>query len=158
MTARRRGPRGACGASTRAYVLGLLVLVYTCNFVDRQILSILLEPIKRDLELSDTQLGLLTGFAFAAFYATQKSKPAEKGQTLVQELTDKCERCHGAAADSTTIVVPKLRGQDRDYLIMALRAYRDDRRESSMMHRMSLPYGDAVIESIASYYASQPAK
>ncbi|MEW6688936.1 MAG: c-type cytochrome [Pseudomonadota bacterium] len=94
----------------------------------------------------------------AAFYATQKSRPAEKGQTLVQELTDKCERCHGAAAGSATFAVPKIRGQDRDYLIMALRAYRDDRRESSMMHRMSLPYGDAVIESIASYYAGLPAK
>ncbi len=54
----------------RRYVLGVLVVVYTFNFIDRQILSILLEPIKRDLGLSDTQLGLLTGFAFAAFYAT----------------------------------------------------------------------------------------
>jgi cytochrome c553 len=56
------------------------------------------------------------------------------------------------------MAVPKVRGQDRDYLIMALRAYRDDRRESSTMHKMSLPYGDAVIESIASYYAGQPAR
>jgi MFS family permease len=56
--------------SQRRYVLGVLVVVYTFNFIDRQILSILLEPIKRDLGLSDTQLGMLTGFAFAAFYAT----------------------------------------------------------------------------------------
>ena len=56
--------------ATRRYVLGVLVVVYTFNFIDRQILSILLEPIKEDLGLSDTQLGLLTGFAFAAFYAT----------------------------------------------------------------------------------------
>jgi predicted MFS family arabinose efflux permease len=56
--------------STRRYVLGVLVVVYTFNFIDRQILSILLEPIKRDLGLSDTELGMLTGFAFAAFYAT----------------------------------------------------------------------------------------
>ncbi len=54
----------------RNYVLGVLVVVYTFNFVDRQILSILLEPIKNELQLSDTQLGFLTGFAFAAFYAT----------------------------------------------------------------------------------------
>jgi cytochrome c553 len=39
---------------------------------------------------------------------------------------------------------------------MALRAYRDDRRVSSVMHKMSLPYGDAVIESLASFYASRP--
>ncbi len=54
----------------RHYALGVLVVVYTFNFIDRQILSILLEPIKADLGLSDTQLGLLTGFAFALFYAT----------------------------------------------------------------------------------------
>jgi cytochrome c553 len=94
----------------------------------------------------------------AAFYSVQKSRPAEKGQTLVKDLTDKCERCHGTAAESAAMVVPRLRGQDRDYLVMALRAYRDDRRESSMMHKMSMPYSDSVIEAIASYYAAQPAK
>ena len=56
------------------------------------------------------------------------------------------------------MAIPKISGQDRDYLIMALRAYRDDRRESSTMHKMSLPYSDAIIESLASLYASQPAK
>jgi len=94
----------------------------------------------------------------AAFYSVQKSRAVEKGQTLVKDLTDKCERCHAAEAEIPGMAVPKIRGQDRDYLIMALRAYRDDRRESSTMHKMSLPYGDAVIESIASYYAAQPAK
>ena len=61
---------GLFSESTRRYVLGTLVVVYTFNFIDRQILSILLEPIKQDLGLSDTELGLLTGFAFALFYAT----------------------------------------------------------------------------------------
>lgn len=42
--------------------------MYTFNFIDRQLLSILQEDIKLDLALSDTQLGLLTGFAFAVFY------------------------------------------------------------------------------------------
>ena len=50
-------------AQARHYALGVLVVVYTFNFIDRQILPILLEPIKQDLGLSDTQLGLLTGFA-----------------------------------------------------------------------------------------------
>lgn len=56
--------------AVRNYALGVLVVVYTFNFIDRQILSILLEPIKQDLGLSDTALGMLTGFAFALFYAT----------------------------------------------------------------------------------------
>lgn len=54
----------------RNYVLLILTGVYTFNFIDRQILVILQEPIKADLGLSDTQLGLLTGFAFAIFYVT----------------------------------------------------------------------------------------
>ena len=94
----------------------------------------------------------------AAYYTAQKSGPAERGQTMVRDLTEKCDRCHAAGAGSPAMVVPKIAGQDRDYLVMALRAYRDDRRASTAMHIMSLPYGDAVIESIASYYASQPAK
>ena len=94
----------------------------------------------------------------AAFYAVQKSKAAEKGQTFIQDLAEKCNRCHGTDADNPALAVPKISGQDKDYLIMALRAYRDDRRESSTMHRMSLPYSDSIIESIASLYASQPAK
>ena len=93
----------------------------------------------------------------AAYYVTQKSGPAERGQTMVRDLTEKCDRCHAAGAGGA-MVVPKIAGQDRDYLMMAIRAYRDDRRESTTMHKMSLPYGDAVIESIASYYAAQPAK
>lgn len=54
----------------RHYALAILVVIYTFNFIDRQILSILLEPVKSELGLSDTAMGMLTGFAFAMFYAT----------------------------------------------------------------------------------------
>lgn len=50
-------------------MLWLLLIVYIFNFLDRQIVNILAEPIKADLSLSDTQLGLLAGPAFAVFYA-----------------------------------------------------------------------------------------
>lgn len=52
----------------RNYVLAMLVVVYIFNFLDRQIVTILAEPIKVDLGLSDTQVGLMTGLAFAIFY------------------------------------------------------------------------------------------
>jgi cytochrome c553 len=94
----------------------------------------------------------------AAFYAIQKSRPSEKGQTIVQDLIAKCDRCHAAGVENSSMAVPKISGQDKDYLVMALRAYRDDRRESSMMHNMSLPYSDAVIESVSAFYAGQPAR
>ncbi|MCU0977005.1 MAG: MFS transporter [Steroidobacteraceae bacterium] len=60
----------AVTAGYRRYVLGLLLVVYIVNFVDRQVLAVLIEPIKRELELSDTQLGFLSGLAFAMFYVT----------------------------------------------------------------------------------------
>jgi cytochrome c553 len=90
----------------------------------------------------------------AAFYSVQRSQPAESGQTLIQDLTAKCNRCHDSVGNPA-MVVPKLNGQDKEYLVMALREYRDDRRESSVMHKMSLPYSNSVIESIASFYAAQ---
>jgi cytochrome c553 len=94
----------------------------------------------------------------AAFYAVQKSRPAANGVTLIHDLTEKCNHCHGANVDNPTLAIPKLAGQDKDYLIMALREYRDERRESSVMHKMSMPYSDSVIESIAAFYADQPPK
>ncbi len=51
------------------YVLCVLMLVYVLNFVDRQILSILANDIKRDLSLTDADLGFLYGTAFAVFYS-----------------------------------------------------------------------------------------
>jgi MFS family permease len=50
------------------YVVIILMVCYALSFVDRQILSLLVGPMKRDLALSDTRVGLLQGFAFALFY------------------------------------------------------------------------------------------
>lgn len=57
-------------SENRWYLLAVLTLVYAFNHVDRQVMVILQEPIKLEFGLSDTQLGMLTGFLFAAFYAT----------------------------------------------------------------------------------------
>jgi predicted MFS family arabinose efflux permease len=54
--------------SSPRLLLWLLLVVYIFNFIDRQIVNILAEPIARDLDLSDTQIGLMTGIAFALFY------------------------------------------------------------------------------------------
>ncbi len=52
----------------RTYALSLLLGIYTINFLDRQGVNILAEPIKQDLGLADWQLGLMSGLAFALFY------------------------------------------------------------------------------------------
>jgi cytochrome c553 len=100
--------------------------------------------------LSDKDMENIT-----AFYTVQPSKPADSVPSSARELAVKCDRCHDAE-DNPKMVTPILRGQDKDYLVMALRAYRDDKRESTTMHKMSIVYSNAVIDDIASYYASQP--
>ncbi|MCP4035372.1 MAG: MFS transporter, partial [bacterium] len=50
------------------YALGLLLVVYVFNFIDRSILSILLQSIKEEFQVSDAALGFLSGIAFAALY------------------------------------------------------------------------------------------
>ncbi len=57
-------------SSAKYYALALLTVVYAFNFIDRQLLAILQESIKADLLLTDGQLGLLAGFAFALFYVS----------------------------------------------------------------------------------------
>lgn len=93
-----------------------------------------------------------------AFYTTQKSEAAERGQTLIDDIIDKCNRCHAGDKDNPALAIPIIHGQDKDYLTLALRLYRDDRRGNSMMHNISLPYSDSIIESLASYYSSQPSR
>lgn len=55
---------------TRGWVLGVLAATYLVNFIDRQVLAILLPQVKAEFDLSDTFLGLLVGPTFAVFYAT----------------------------------------------------------------------------------------
>ena len=57
------------GGRYSKYALGVLLVVYIFNFIDRQIISILAEEIKADLGISDAEIGFLYGTAFAVFYA-----------------------------------------------------------------------------------------
>jgi predicted MFS family arabinose efflux permease len=66
------------------YVLAVLFVAYVFNFIDRQVIAILAEPIKKELAISDTQLGLLTGTAFALFYATLGVPIARLGDVWVR--------------------------------------------------------------------------
>ena len=67
------------------YVVAVLMLAYMVAFVDRQILSLLVEPIKRDLDVTDTQIGWLAGFAFAVFYSILG--------VPIARLADRTNRC-----------------------------------------------------------------
>jgi cytochrome c553 len=92
-----------------------------------------------------------------AFYAAQKPIAADQVPSPMQEMVAKCDRCHDEE-HNPSIIAPKMRGQDKEYLVMALRGYRDDKRKSSAMHNMSSPYSNAMIDSLATWYSNQPAK
>ncbi|WP_233205142.1 spinster family MFS transporter [Alkalicaulis satelles] len=71
MTVDAKEPAGApapLAKPARAYALGVLLVIYIFNFLDRQIVNILAEPIKLELGLADWQIGVMTGLAFAVFY------------------------------------------------------------------------------------------
>ena len=63
-------PTSAARKSRPNVVLAMLLVVYIFNFIDRQILAILAAPIQADLDLSDAQMGILGGLAFALLYST----------------------------------------------------------------------------------------
>lgn len=67
---RQKAAQSQFKPSYRNYVLGVLFLGYVVNVMDRGVLNVLLDEIKREFTVSDTQLGLLGGIAFALFYAT----------------------------------------------------------------------------------------
>jgi len=64
------GDAHAASPGYRYYVLGILILIYMLNFLDRQIIGILAAPLKAEFNLSDSQFGLLGGLAFALLYST----------------------------------------------------------------------------------------
>ena len=81
---------GPGGTKYAWYVVVVLMFTYTVAFIDRQILSLLVQPIRRDLGLSDTQIGLLAGFAFAVFYSVLG--------VPIARLADRVNRCYLIAA------------------------------------------------------------
>jgi cytochrome c553 len=70
-------------------------------------------------------------------------------------MARKCDRCHNPPSGNRNPSTPLLNGQSHDYLVKAMKEYRDSDRENSMMHKMSSRYSDEMIEALAAYYASR---
>jgi cytochrome c553 len=113
----------------------------------------------RDHERSeDTKMPAKTDEQYdniAAYYAIQKMTASVGDQLSVKDMAEKCDRCHNPPAGQRNLTIPTLRGQSHDYLVKAMKEYRDADRDNSMMHKMSANYSDEMIEALASYYASQ---
>lgn len=91
----------------------------------------------------------------AAFYAVQTAARTDVNEVDLEEAVAKCNRCHHRPEDESALVVPRLKGQHRDYLVRVMREYRENDRGNDMMHKMSAAYDTDMIERIADYYASQ---
>ncbi len=72
-------------------------------------------------------------------------------------LAANCANCHGTQGRSAG-AMPSLAGQKKEYLIDAMRAYRDGKRMATVMHQLAKGYTDAQIDLIAEYFAKQPAR
>lgn len=100
----------------RNYILLMLTLVYVFNFVDRQLLVILQESIKKELRLSDTELGMLSGFTFAIFYVTMGipiARLADKGNrrnivTASLGLWSLMTACSGLARNFVQLLLARI--------------------------------------------------
>lgn len=100
--------------------------------------------------MSAAQLGHI-----AAYYAAQTPRQDQAPTTLsAREWAERCDRCHGPATDNPTMVVPRIEGQQFEYLAHVLRDYRDGKRHQSAMHAMGMPLTDNDIEAIAAHYAA----
>ncbi len=98
--------------------------------------------------MNTTELGHI-----AAYYAAQTPRQGHAIASLsASEWVKRCDRCHTPAADNP--LVPRIAGQQHDYLAHVLRDYRESKRKQSVMHAMVAPLSDADIEGIAAYYSS----
>ncbi len=93
--------------------------------------------------------------SIAAFYSVQAAGSVIEQDEQIEETVAKCQRCHGAAAGQSSMVVPTLDGQKQEYLLRVMKQYRDGERGSSMMHKMSSGYSDQLLNDLAAWYATQ---
>ena len=95
----------------------------------------------------------------ALFYALQKPSraqtPAPGDQQAGKASTVGCAGCHGDQGVSSNPATPSLAGQDAEYLMAALRAYKNGARADETMKTLAGPLDDTTMKNIAAYYAGQ---
>lgn len=82
-----------------------------------------------------------------------KEKPASVCAAHIKTISATCFICHGPNGKSVA-AIPGLAGQDKDYLVTAMREFRDGKRESTVMQKYALGYTDREYEAIAAFFAA----
>jgi len=95
----------------------------------------------------------------AAYYANQAPQsPKVRKPLTVEEMAQRCDRCHGVAGNSTDPRAPALAAQRQEYLERVMRAYQKGERKSTAMSAMLDGVSDGDIVSLAAYYSRQKAR
>ena len=157
------------GGGYGAYVLGMLILVYTFNFIDRQVVGILAVPIKAELGLSDTQLGVMGGTAFALFYTllgipigrladrTVRTRIIAGALALWSVMTSICGAAHGfwqLFGARVGVGVGEAGGVAPSYSIICDYFPREQRARALAAYGFGIPIGSGIAMLVGGYLAT----
>lgn len=96
---------------------------------------------------------LVTAAAFAMMLGSSVVAEAEMASSTV--LANTCFSCHGADGHSAG-AMPSLNGKPAKYIALTMKAFRDGKKESTVMMRIAKGFNDAEIKSLAAYFAKNP--
>jgi cytochrome c553 len=97
--------------------------------------------------------GLLT---MAGFSLAQAQAPGTQDMLYVRSLAASCAACHGTDGKAVEgSQVASLAGQDKNYLVAQMTAFKAGTRPATVMHQISKGYNDAQINAMATYFAAQ---
>ncbi len=152
------GCHGEVGVSTTPAIPSLVALA-------PQYLTTAMKAYRSGQRQNDTMKSMLAAVSdadinhVALFYALQKptraQTPAPGDQQAGKASTVGCAGCHGDQGVSSNPATPSLAGQDSEYLVAALRAYKNGGRADETMKALAAPLDDNTAKNIAAYYAAQ---
>ncbi|MDH3289033.1 MAG: cytochrome c [Betaproteobacteria bacterium] len=105
----------------------------------------------KNFEIGKLALGLAAAVAVGAMTATAHAGDAEAGKAKIGA----CAACHGNDGKATAPIYPNIGGQNEQYLVEAIKAYKSGARNNPIMKPMASMLSDTDVENVAAYYASQ---
>lgn len=107
---------------------------------------------KKDMHMKNFSLLL----AVAAVYLSPQAWAADGDIAAGKAKSTVCAACHGVDGNSPTAMFPKLAGQNQDYLVHTLKAYKSGKRKNPIMAGQVAGLSDADMMNLAAYFAAQP--
>ncbi len=105
----------------------------------------------KSYEINKFALGLAAAFVIGAMTSTAHAGDAKAGEAKIGT----CTACHGKDGKATAPIYPNIGGQNEQYLVAAIKAYKSGDRNNPIMKPMAMVLSDADVENVAAYYASQ---